>query len=164
MLHYFDRLVFHSSFPEQLACPSDPVVLPLPNARVVANETCRFFCSCWHFMCCWKPARCFLLSNLNSFDMQHVVCCYRNRRHHIVQPYPTWSELDGTCFGKSIFISICGCFFPQVALGIPMTAAYGALRGWIWCGYPVANGENGGLHEVTKTPWFLHKTLLVNSK
>lgn len=43
MLHYFDRLVFHSSFPEQLACPSDPVVLPLPNARVVANETCRFF-------------------------------------------------------------------------------------------------------------------------
>lgn len=38
-------------------------------------------------MCCWKPGRCFLLSNLNSFDMQHVVCCYRNRRYHIVLPY-----------------------------------------------------------------------------
>lgn len=87
MLHYFDRLVFHSSFPAQFACPSDPVVLPLPNARV-GHETCLFFfCSCWHFMCCWKPTRCFLLSNLNSFDMQHVVCCYRNRRHHIVLPH-----------------------------------------------------------------------------
>ncbi len=37
----------------------------------------------------------------------------------------------------------------QVALGIPMTAAYGSLRGWIWSGYPVAtcDRENGVLNK-----------------
>ena len=136
-----------------------------------SHETCCFFCSCWHFMCCWKPARCFLLSNLNSFDMQHVVSCYRNKRHHIVLPYMIrigWVLVSVNLF---LFRFVDVSFlrwpweYPWRQHMARCVDGFGVDTLWPF------DGENGGLHEVTKQElakqetwnWFLHKTLLVNS-